>query len=184
MATTSETFEQGDPRPLKLFFQDEARFGRMTNPVCCWAPKGFRPVVPMQRVREYTHVYSAVCPADGDSFSLILPYANTEMMSLFLREFHDCYKDYRIVMVMDGAAWHKSNSLQSFENIRIIYQPPHSPELNPVEHLWDHLREKHLSNRFWETMENLEEVLVNALNEILAMKDCIQSLVGFHWAIV
>jgi transposase len=180
----ADTFDPEDSRPLKLFFQDEARFGRMTNPVCCWAPRGLRPIVPMQRIREYTHVYSAVCPADGEAFSLILPYANTEMMSLFLREFSEQFKDYRIVMAMDGAAWHRSKSLEEFENIHIIYQPPHSPEVNPAEHLWEHLREKYLSNRFWDTMDKLEEVLSNALAEASKMKDYIQSLVGFHWAII
>jgi len=70
-----------------VYFEDEARFGRMQNPVRCWAPGGFRPLVKLQRVREYTHVYSAVCPKNGDSFSLILPYANTDMMTIFFREF-------------------------------------------------------------------------------------------------
>jgi transposase len=180
-AATS-TFDKKDCRPLKLFFQDEARFGRMTNPVCCWSPKGFRPTLPMQMVREYTHVYSAVCPTDGESFSLILPYASTEMMSLFLREFSEQFKNYRIVM--DSAAWHKSKSLKNFENIRIIYQPSYSPEVNPTEHLWEHLREKYVSNRFWATLNKLEEVLANALAEVSKMKNYIQSLVGFHWAII
>ncbi|MCE7911196.1 MAG: hypothetical protein DCC43_03615 [Candidatus Brocadia sp.] len=106
-----------------MFFQDEARFGRMSNPARCWAPAGFRPIVPMQRVREYTYIYGAVCPADGDSFSLILPSANTEMMALYLREFSLFYKDYRIVMVMDGAPWHKAKDLEPFENIRIVFSP-------------------------------------------------------------
>lgn len=183
MGTAANTFNQEDKRPLKLFFQDEACFGRMTDPVYCWAPKGIRPIVPMQRVREYIHVYSAVCPTDGDSFSLILPYVNTEMMSLFLSEFSKQYKDYRIVMVMDGAAWHRSKNLKNFENIRIIYQPPHSPEVNPVEHLWEHLRENYLSNQFWSTLDKLIDVLANALTEISKIKNYIQSLVGFHWAI-
>ena len=89
----------------------------MQNPVRCWAPEGFRPRVKLQRVREYTHVYSAVCPIDGDSFSLILPYANTEMMTIFLREFSEYSQNYRIVMVMDGASWHKSKELELFDNI-------------------------------------------------------------------
>ena len=42
---------------LEVFFQDEARFGRMSNPARCWAPAGFHPIVPMQRVREYTYIY-------------------------------------------------------------------------------------------------------------------------------
>lgn len=183
MAASVRTFAEEDTRPLKVFFQDEARFGRMSNPARCWAPAGFRPIVPMQRVREYTYIYGAVCPADGDSFSLILPSANTEMMTLYLREFSLFYKDYRIVMVMDGAPWHKAKDLETFENIRIVFQPSYSPELNPAEHLWEHLRENYLQNGFWTSMGELEKVLMKALIAISYNKEIIQSLAGFHWAV-
>lgn len=183
MAAAAETFAQGDMRPLKVFFQDEARFGRMSNPARCWAPAGVRPIVSMQRIREYTYVYGAVCPVDGESFSLILPCANTEMMTLYLREFSHYYKDYRVVMVMDGAMWHKAKGLETFENIRIVFQPSYSPELNPAEHLWDHIRENYLRNEFWPSMKELEKALMNALIAIACNKETIQALVGFHWAI-
>ncbi len=139
--------------------------------------------MPMHRVREYTYIYGAVCPADGESFSLILPSANTETMSLYLRESSLFYKDYRNVMVMDGASWHKTKALETFENIRIIFQPPYSPELNPAEYLWEHLRENYLQNGFWPSMGALEKVLMKALIAITHNKEIIQSLTGFHWAV-
>jgi transposase len=184
VAAAAKSFAEDDQRPLKLYFEDEARFGRMYDPVYCWAPKGSRPLVRLQRVRQYTHVYSASCPKDGDTFSLILPYANTEMMTLFLQHFSQHCQDYRVVIVMDGAAWHKAEQLTWFDNIRIIYQPANSPELNPVEHLWEHLREKYFANCFWSTMAALEKALERALLETSQQKEIIQSLVGFHWAIV
>ena len=87
-------------------------------------------------------------------------------------------------MVMDGAAWHKSNDLKSFDNISSIFQPPYSPEVNPVEHLWEHLREKYLRNKSWTSMDELEITLSEALLEITINQKEIQKLVGFHWAIV
>jgi len=180
----AESFAQEDTRPLKVYFEDEARFGRMQNPVRCWAPEGFRPCVKLQRVREYTHVYSAVCPKNGDSFSLILPYANTDMMTTFLREFSEYSKHFRVVMVMDGASWHKAKMLESFDNLRIIHQPPYSPEVNPVEHLWEHLREKYFRNGFRSSMDELENDLSNALLEVSKKTETIQKLVGFRWAII
>jgi len=180
----AKTFRPDDTRPLKVFFQDEARFGRMYDPVYCWAPKRVRPRVPLQRIREYTHVYSAVCPKDGNSFSMILPYADTDMMRLFLREFTDYFRAYRVVMVLDGAAWHKGETLRAFDNLRLLYQPPHSPELNPAEHLWDHLRETYFGNRYWESLDDLEQALDTALREVMHNPYALQSIVGFHWAIL
>jgi hypothetical protein len=65
-------------------FEDEARFGRISNPRNCWAPKGTRPVAPLQFVREYTYAYAAVSPYDGVLDSLMLPDVNAESMSIFL----------------------------------------------------------------------------------------------------
>jgi hypothetical protein len=65
-------------------FQDEGRFGRISDPRRCWAPHGVRLVVPSQVVREYTHAFAAVSPHDGVLDSLILPDVNAQMMSLFL----------------------------------------------------------------------------------------------------
>jgi transposase len=184
VAAAEKSFHPEDKRPMKIFFQDEARFGRISDPVYCWAPSGFRPIIPSQILREYTYAFSAVSPNDGQTFSLILPYANTEAMNIFLKEFSKEYKEYRIVLVMDKAAWHRSKELNKVENIRCIYQPPYSPELNPVEHLWEYIRENYFKNAFWLSMETLEKALAVVLKKIANCSEMIQSLVGFQWAII
>ena len=103
MAEAIDTFEPGDERPIKIFFQDEARFGRICQPVKCWVPKGIRPIVPKQIIRDFIYVYSAVCPWDGESFSLLYGNMDSECMSSFLNEFSRYYKDYRTIMIMDRA---------------------------------------------------------------------------------
>lgn len=117
MATAKQSFFQEDKRPLKLLFQDEARFGRISDPAHCWDPKRLRPVVPTQIIREYTYVFSAVCPHDGESLSLILPYANTEAMKIFLKGCSEHFKGYRLVMIIDKAAWHTSKHIGMYNNI-------------------------------------------------------------------
>ena len=67
-------------------FQDEGRFGRISDPRRCWVPSGLRPDVPTQVVREYTYAFAAVSPHDGTMDSLILPEVNACMMSIFLEE--------------------------------------------------------------------------------------------------
>jgi len=112
-------------------FQDEARIGRMGDPKACWAPRPVRPEVPVQLVRQYVHVFGAVSPADGCHDSLILPYADTEAMSLFLKEVARRHPDERILMFMDQAAWHRSKVLKIPPNMELAYLPPYSPELIP-----------------------------------------------------
>ena len=141
-------------------------------------------MIPAQIIRQYTHIFSAVCPNDGESFSLILPYADSETMEMFLAELSKQYSQHRLVLVMDQASWHRTSNLNRFENVRIVYQPPHSPELNPVEHLWEHIREKFLRNAYWTSMELLESMLEEILVKVEKSKAVIQSLVGFHWAII
>jgi len=122
-----------------LFFHDEARFGRIDSIASCWVPKGCRASAGNQIVREYTYLYGAFCPETGDSFSLILPYVNQDCMSLFLDMFSEKFSDYRIILAMDNASWHSKK--KDIENIVPLFQPPHSPELNPAEHVWEHIRE-------------------------------------------
>ena len=108
--------------------EDEGRFGRMSIPRRAWAPPGVRPHAPQQLVREYTHAYAAVAPAEGKMTSLILPSANTEMMSLFLKHVSTTVAKYFVVMQVDQAGWHQSKELKIPANIRLIAQPAYSPE--------------------------------------------------------
>src|SRR5215470_689164 len=126
--------------------EDEARFGRVSIPRRAWAPPGMRPCAPQHIVREYTHVYAAVAPAEGKMTSLILPSADTEMMNLFLEHVSSTFANYFVVMQVDRAGWHQSKELTIPENIRLIAQPAYSPEReSTVEHVWEEVREKHLT---------------------------------------
>jgi len=75
----------------------------------------------------------------GDSFSLFLPWVNTEMMNLYLAEMSVAFPDKKILLIWDQAGWHKAKSLKVPENIILKSLPPYSPELNPVEKLWQWL---------------------------------------------
>ena len=108
-------------------------------------------------VQEFTYAYAAVCPSDGELDSLILPEVGTAMMSLFLEEVGARHPDEFIVMIMDGAGWHTAKKLHAPHNMLILYLPPYSPELNPVEYLWDDIREKDFSNRVFADMTALKD---------------------------
>jgi transposase len=159
--------------------QDEARFGRITQPVRCWAPAGMRPCTPQQIVRQAIYAFTAVAPKYGEMVSLILPSANTEMMTIFLEHVSKQFYDFFIVMQVDGASWHRSQHLQLPENIRLIFQPPYSPEVNPVEHIWDELREKYFSNRVFPSLDALQDHLCTAINVLSSNHNAVRSITYF-----
>ncbi|MCS6266249.1 MAG: transposase [Vampirovibrio sp.] len=98
-------------KPVRLFFQDEARFGKICQVRKVWLPKGERSVVEAQHIRQYLYAYSTMEPKTGESVSLILPYADTDWMNVFLRELSERYPADEIVLVLDGAGWHRSGGL-------------------------------------------------------------------------
>jgi DDE superfamily endonuclease len=130
-------------------------------------------------VREYVYVYCAVAPAQGEMTALILPSADTAMMNLFQEHVSQTFSKFFIVMQVDGAGWHHSDELVIPSNIRLIEQPPYSPEVNPVEHVWDDLREKHFGNRAFPSLDTLIEVLCQGLNELADDSVRLRSLTGF-----
>lgn len=158
---------------------DEGRFGRLGEVRSCWCPAGIRPVVPKQQVREYVYAYVAVAPQLGQMTTLVLPYANTQMMNLFLKQVASEFREYFIIMQVDKAAWHRSKSLQIPENIRLLPQPAHSPELMPVEHLWENIRENYFYNRILKSMDKVVDELCKGLVNLASDPERLRSMTYF-----
>ena len=142
---------------------------------------GTRPCIPSQIVREYTYAYAAVCPFDGTLDALILPEVNTEAMSIFLQELSGNHGDEKIVLILDKAGWHTATDLTIPENIVLHWLPPYSPELNPVEHLWDELREKWFRNKYFTSLDAVEDQLAEALKFLMEHPDHVRSMTSFDW---
>ncbi len=138
-------------------------------------------MVPAQHIRQYTYAFAAIEPKTGESVSLILPEVNGQTMSLFLAEVASRYPEEQVVMVLDGAAWHKSKELVIPETMTLIFLPPYSPELNPVEQLWKGMRSQWFANRFFESMDVLEDALVEALRWVESSLPWVQSFSLYHW---
>jgi hypothetical protein len=102
------TKKNKDKLPVKLLFQDEARFGRLYYPHSCWAPYPYRPMVKTCIIREFRYVYASVCPWDGRLNYMIADKMNTQNMNLFLKSLQKNHRDKFVVMVLDGASSHGS----------------------------------------------------------------------------
>lgn len=161
-------------------FQDEAGFGRINKPKYCWCEKGTRPSVPCHHIREYRYAYGAVEPVTGESFFLVMPSCDSVCMSVFLKKLSEEYPEDVILLCCDGAAWHKSKSLEIPDNIRLFHIPPYTPEMNPIEQIWKELR-KSFSNQVFPTLAKVMDRLCEAICGL--SKSTIRSITGRSWII-
>jgi hypothetical protein len=167
--------------PLRVMFQDEARFGRLSDPRRCWAPAPLRPVVSVALVREYTYAYAAVSPQDGSLDWMLTAKMDTLNMNAFLDHVSQRHADDYIVMVLDGASSHRSHDLYIPGNMALVRLPPYSPELNPAERLWEEIREKEFANRVFDSLGAAIAQAARGLKRLELMPDGLQSLTGWPW---
>ena len=158
---------QHPDRELRVYFEDEARFGTQGTITRVWAPKGSRPRAVRQNGCEWLYVLMAVCVSTGSASALIMPELNTVVLNLFLEQFaRELPQGVHAVLIWDGAGYHTSGDLVVPENVSLIQLPPYSPELNPVENLWHYLRAHHWSNREYEGYSSLESEAVRSLRVV------------------
>lgn len=167
--------------PLRVLFQDEGRFGRISDGRSCWAPLPLRPSVGSQIVREYVYAYVAVCPQDGQMSSMILPWVDTGLMSLFLAQTAAQFPDEHCVMILDGAGWHKAHDLVVPSNMTLVPLPPYSPELNPAEHVWDYIRENDMRNLVFPDLDTVMDAVETSLHRLHDSPGTLRSMVAFPW---
>ncbi len=160
-------------------FQDEAGFGRINKPKYCWCEKSIRPTVPCHHIREYRYAYGAVEPKTGESFFLVMPYCNTDCMNVFLKNLSETYPKDKIMLVCDGASWHTSKGLAIPDNIELLHIPPYTPEMNPIEQIWEELREKGFRNEAFPTLSKVVDRLCSVICDLTA--DTIMSITGRDW---
>ncbi|MGA9752444.1 MAG: IS630 family transposase [Acidobacteriota bacterium] len=164
-----------------MLFQDEARYGRINDGRRCWGPLPLRPRVPSQIVREYVYAYGAVSPSDGQFVSLILPWVDASLMSLFLAHVADSFPGEHCAICLDGAGWHKASDLVVPASVTPIFLPPYSPELNPVEHIWKYTRENDFRNHLCHSMTEVMDILERSLHHLGNDPHLVRSMTHFDW---
>jgi len=102
-------------------------------------------------------------------------------MSLFLLDLLDAWPDEPLLLVLDGAGWHKARSLPVPERLRLWHLPPYRPECNPIEHIWDEAREKGFANQLFASLADVEFRLKTQMEELAADSNLLRSLTFFPW---
>jgi transposase len=139
---------------VQLWSQDETRVGQQGSLCRIWAKRGTRPRKVQQRQFLSTYIYGAANHETGQSFALILPYANTIAMNIFLQKLGTTIESgCHAAILIDNAGWHLSKELIIPANITLIPLPPYSPELNAMEQVWEWIKKHHLSNQCYESYE-------------------------------
>ena len=127
-------------KPIEIWFQDEARIGQQGTLTRIWARIGSRHRAPRDTRYEWAHLFGAVCPERAVGAALVMPYADSEAMNLDLKEIGRAVAPgAHAVLVLDGAGLHTSHdALDPPHNVSLLCLPPYSPELNPVENVWEY----------------------------------------------
>jgi hypothetical protein len=170
-------------RKVEIWFQDEARIGQKNGLVRQWAKRGTRPSQPADQRYENAYLFGAICPARGVGAALALPHADTDMMQFHIDEISlHVAKGAHAVLLLDRAGWHIARDLVWPKNLTPILLPSRSPELNPVENIWQYLRANWLSNRVFDTYDDIIDAACDAWNRLVDQPRTITSIGRREWA--
>jgi len=169
---------------LEIWWQDEARIGQKNKITRRWARRGTRPSAPHDQRTKWAYIFGAICPKQGKGAGLVMPYANTHAMTLHLAEISAAVDPgAHAVLLLDQAGWHLSGALVVPENITLLPLPPRSPELNPVENVWQFMRDNWLSNRVFQSYDDIVAHCCEAWNKLTDQPWRIMSLGLRDWAL-
>ena len=168
---------------LRVWAFDEHRVGLKPTQKRAWFPWWEVPLAPFKWKFEWSWVYGLVEPTTGATEWYIMPRVNHQSLSMVLKDFartHHIDEEHPAVMVLDNARWHTTSKLETPPGLHLLFLPPYSPELQPAERLWAPLDEP-IVNRYFDSIEELEEVLAERCIQLTRQPEYMKSLTHFHW---
>jgi len=139
-------------------------------------------------VRDVRHdsayLFGAICPDRGVGAAIIMPTVNTEAMNEHLKEISaQVTAGAHAILICDGAGWHQTGgALNVPKNITLLSLPPYSPELNPMENVWEYLRANKLCGLVWDSYEAIVEACKTAWDFLIDDPERIRSIGTREWA--
>lgn len=165
-----------DPKTV-VFFGDEAGFEGDPRPRHRWASRGSNPTQGYHGGHVRQNVIGAINPDDGQLVCLLVPQSDTEVFQVFLDTMakEASPKDKEVWLVLDNASWHKSKSL-NWHHIRVKFLPPYSPDFNPIERLWQHLKRDYLAGFVTRDGSELNEKVYQSIRALLKDPETLKSV--------
>ena len=167
---------------VEIWSEDESRVGQQGSLTRIWAKKGTRPRKVKQRQFISTYIYGAACHRTGQSYGMILPYANTDAMNIFLEGLsQEVGSGKHVALIIDNAGWHRAADLVVPSNITLVPLPPYAPELNAMEQVWEWIKSHFLYNQSYSDYEDIVDKLSYAWNQISSNTDLVKSIIHREW---
>ena len=163
---------------VQILAQDESRFGLLLVPQRRITAKGTKPIHVVNPRYESYYLYGAVAPATGEHLFLEMPALNSSCFEVFIEQLAITYpQDYNIV-ILDNASFHKTSDLIIPENVGLLFLPPYAPELNPIERLWQVVKED-IAFQLHETLSSLKDNVASILKKLTASE--VASITGYPY---
>ena len=159
---------------------DEGRFGLKTWCRRRWCPRGVRPPWSIAATYEWLWVDVAIEPTTGSCVVLLLPVVSGPWLEVFLQHLRAETGSQTVRVILDNAPSHKSSQVTWPDGLTPLYLPPYSPELDPAEQIFKHLRQ-HLSNQVFTTLEQMEEALIKELHPFWDDPQVIVQMTNSPW---
>jgi DDE superfamily endonuclease len=170
-------------REVEVWAFDEHRLGLKPVLRRRWAPRGQRPIAVGRHRYEWLYLYGFVHPGTGAVVRFVCTGVDAELLGAVLAAFAEqagAGEDKLVILVLDNAGWHVSGDLVVPKGIELAFLPPHTPELQPAEHLWP-LANEAVANKHFATLKDLDAALSERCRTLAGMPAAIKAATHFAW---
>ena len=154
--------KRSDFQSIRIFSQDETRYGLLPITSRRITLRGIKPLTEINPCYESVYLYGAVEPLTGERFFLEFSHLTSECFQCFMEKFSEAFGDSLNLLVLDNGRFHQAKSLKIPENVVLLFLPPYSPELNPIERFWQDMKAK-LFTQAYKTLEDMQAKVTEIL---------------------
>lgn len=165
---------------IRYWCGDESRVGLLTVQRRKLTALGVRPVGQVQWQLLYRWIYGVVEPLSGEHLLLEFSHLDGHCFEQFLQSFAQAYPDELHLIQLDNSMVHRAQSLQIPSNVILLFQPPYCPEVNPIERLWQDLKQT-LQWKPFEGLSELQSAITHWVRRLSARR--VKSLTGWDWLV-
>jgi transposase len=168
-------------KPIHIWIEDEHRYGLISIVRRCWTLRGIRPKALVHLKRQWGYIYAAADVVNSKAEFLYTPTVSLGWTEAFLKQVVASDPQALHIIIWDRAGFHPSEGDSKIpESVHLLPLPPYSPELNPMESLWDPVKRK-VANKAWQTLEEIEGAITEVLKPFWQSVQTVRSLLGDTW---